>query len=126
SAIVLTLHNIPGGRLSIDFPPPWRLASSLPPLPPQGETQITVTDQAVPGDIALLLPFGSALAGFRKDIALEQGRFAQCAKPELTNPFAPQIPTTGVPTFKNVTCFQSIPTGKGVVRLATVRDLPSF
>jgi cell division protein FtsW (lipid II flippase)/cell division protein FtsI/penicillin-binding protein 2 len=54
------------GRLVLDFLPPWRTASPIPPQSGDGNTILTVTGRAVPGDYAFLLPLGGAAERLRK------------------------------------------------------------
>src|SRR5262249_40290443 len=124
-ALPIEIRQVRGNRLAVDFAPPWRLASPLPPGSGQGDTHLTLTGHLLPGDAALLLPFGSGLSAFRQDLTLDADRFSQCGKQDSANPFAPVIPDPDLlPAWKGVTCVQNVPTGKAIVRLATIKDLP--
>jgi hypothetical protein len=108
------------------FPPPWRLASPLPERSNDGRSQIVVTSQLMPGDTALLLPFGQSLSGFRRLLPMVNDRFADCTDTAERNPFAPRAPVADLPDLEGITCDQRVPTGQGAIHLATVRDLPRW
>lgn len=59
-----------GGRLILDFLPPWRTASPIPPESGDGNTILTVTGRAAPGDYAFLLPLGGMAERLHKSFYL--------------------------------------------------------
>jgi cell division protein FtsW (lipid II flippase) len=104
-------------RIAMDFPPPWRLSSPLPPAAPDGKSTLIVTASPMPGDHAFVIPLGSQLSRLRHTVPLENGTFAGRRPPDTSDM------ETGI---ENITSVQRVEVGRHVIKIAAVSDLPSL
>lgn len=112
------------GRLAIRFEAPWHLSSPLPPERP-GDPRtrpLTVAASLLPGEAALLLPFGGPVAGYRIHLTLVDERLPDRRDhPRTGSVFAPSVPGE---RDRHMLSSLALAVGPVVVVLATVRDLP--
>ncbi|MDT7602922.1 MAG: hypothetical protein QOF61_919, partial [Acidobacteriota bacterium] len=60
------------GRLALNFLPPWRLASPIPPAAQDNSVKLTVTGRSRPGDYAFLLPLGNGVGDLRQSVGIKR------------------------------------------------------
>lgn len=125
-----------GAKLSLCYPPPRQLISSLPPAGPNG-MQMIVTSDPRPGDIAFSIPIGHGIEDPRKAIQLERDSSGLVV---ISTPGAIQgesrrssylpdsiAPPISRPCSENdITSRLFIQSGNTIFDFATVADLPSL
>src|ERR1041384_7415234 len=127
------------GNLKLDFLPPWRLASPIPPESNDKEIHLTISGRALPGDTAFLLPLGNGVSDPRAILSISKrsGRAPVFSSPgailrdpesERDNYLPPSTvqPSTKEPDSRTgETSWITVRAGPISFLLATVNDLPS-
>ncbi len=110
--------------LVLQFRAPWRTTSPLPPASTgSGARVLTVCTTPLPDDRAFVVPAGSAFAGLRVPVELQNARFSQAASLEDS---LSRFATVERPFFSPESVSQTrVTAGDYLLRLETVNDVPS-
>ncbi|MGI8783249.1 MAG: hypothetical protein ACR2L2_06320 [Acidobacteriota bacterium] len=129
--LAIEIRQSPNG-FALDFLPPWRRASPIPPQSADKQARLIVTGRSRPGDRAFLLPFGHGIADPRREFSLtrkddEPPVFASGRRIDPSDEYLPPPVVDGSArraVIKGVTSEVTVPSEDLSFRLATVNDLP--